>query len=168
MSMPFSARLTVGTIPQYAHKRAVWADGVSVLLWNLLHMDEDELSTDSDTEDQTTQQLEQKTQLPRKRRKFGHAPSLEAYRSHNVDISGQPYQNTVGKHYYGSICDTCEEEGYSFYHHPLRCHRQHPGWRERNGAPEQNGMTSWHVRGLGTETLNGASSLFVNTSVRNE
>lgn len=166
-NMPSSAHISLGcTVPQYAHKRAVQAD----VLWrDLKLMDEDELSTETEIEDITTQlKLKQESQISKKRRKFGRAPSLVAYRSHNIDLAGQPYQNKSGSHYYGSICDICEEGGYSYFHHPLRCHRQHPGWRKQNGAPERNGITSWYVRGGGIETLNGSVLTSVGARVQNE
>ena len=145
-----------------ARKLALW----QCLGWDIINMYEvvDDLSTDSKTKE-TTIQLKQNIQIPKKRRKFGHACSMKAYRSHNVDMKGRPYQNKSGKPYYGSICDICEESGHSYYHHPLRCHRQHPGWREYNGAPEQNGTTSWHVRGGEIGALNGAT---INTISQNK
>ena len=50
-------------------------------------MDEDELSTDIEIEDTATQlKLKQESQISNKRRKFGRAPSLVAYRSHNIEL----------------------------------------------------------------------------------
>ena len=71
------------------------------------------MSTDTENEDTATElKLKQESRISKKRRKFGRAPSLVAYRSHTIDLAGQPYQNKSGSHCYGSICDICEIKTY--------------------------------------------------------
>ena len=77
---------------------------------------------------------------------YGDAPRLEVVRSHERGLDGRLYRNVRGKPYHGSVCDECEWEGESCFHHPLRCHRQHPGWDLPGQAPELNGWRTWRVR----------------------
>ena len=104
------------------------------------------------------QLLEQKQDwLSKKERKFGASPPLGVVRSHARGLDGERYCNKRGKLYYGSICGYCEEQGKSCYHHPLRCHVKHTGWRQR--APELHGCRSWYVRGGSSEELGDQHSV---------
>jgi hypothetical protein len=79
--------------------------------------------------------------------KFGYAPRIQAYKSHVRDLTGKPYVNSDGDKYRGSMCDKCEEEGASHLHHPLRCDKAFPGWKQKGQAPELRGITTFYVRG---------------------
>jgi hypothetical protein len=81
--------------------------------------------------------------------KFGAAPPITTFRSHERSLQGDYYRNGRGRRYHGPVCDKCEEQGASHYHHPLRCHLQHPCWKLPGGTPELNGVRSWYVRGNG-------------------
>jgi hypothetical protein len=85
--------------------------------------------------------------------KFGDAPAIQVFRSSAQNLKGTNYVNKKGKPYCGSVCDWCEERGHSHFHHPLRCHRQFPGWKTKGAAPELNGVTAWYVRGGHTDSL---------------
>ena len=82
----------------------------------------------------------------KRKKKFGHAPPIASYRSHERDVNGALYKNRNGRLYYGPICDSCESIGAPHFHHPLRCDRNHRHWREPNCAPELNGVTGWTAR----------------------
>ena len=80
---------------------------------------------------------------------------LEVFRSAETNLAGQPYMNRKGGVYWKSVCDKCEADGAStFHHHPLRCKATHghdcilPG-----KEPEKNGVRTWYVRGNKTATL---------------
>jgi hypothetical protein len=74
----------------------------------------------------------------------GKPSELAIYRPHSADLNGQPYRNTSGNPYMGSICDWCEAKGHNYYHHPLRCGRCYPKYKTE--PPEENGVTSWYTR----------------------
>ena len=76
---------------------------------------------------------------------------LPHYRTSDTDLSGEPYKNRDGGALRGSVCDWCEEKGYSYMHHPLRCNQCYPDWRTK--GPEQNGVTEWYIRGGGKAPL---------------
>jgi hypothetical protein len=85
----------------------------------------------------------------KRKEKFGHAPPIASYRSHERDVNGERYRTRSGRLYYGPICDSCESKGVPHFHHPLRCDRNHKHWRKPNRAPELNGVTGWTARTVG-------------------
>ena len=83
---------------------------------------------------------------------------IPPFRSHATNLRGQPYTTTGDHPYRGSVCDTCEENGVTFFHHPLRCNRDNNGWNKPDKAPELNGITTWHKRGGGVCKLGDTSA----------
>ena len=84
---------------------------------------------------------------------YGFAPRLKTYRSNAKDKDGKEYKNYNGEPYLGSVCDSCEVAGRKYWHHPLRCKHLFPRFGFDGEAPEDNGDTSWWVRGGGTVDL---------------
>jgi hypothetical protein len=64
--------------------------------------------------------------------------------THELDLQGNPYVNSNGYPYTNSVCDWCEKEGHSHFHHPLRCGRCFPRWKTH--PPELHGETTWYTR----------------------
>ena len=84
----------------------------------------------------------------RPRKRYGDAPLITRFRSHERRLSdGEYYRKSNNQRYYGSVCDECEKKGRSHFHHPLRCDRRFKDWRAPGKAPELNGCTTWYVRG---------------------
>ena len=88
--------------------------------------------------------------------KFGAARDLGVFRSHDRSLKNEYYRNRRGQRYFGSVCDSCERDGKSHFHHPLRCFVQHPGWWQPGNAPEEKGVTTWYVRGGGTASISSS------------
>lgn len=84
--------------------------------------------------------------------KYGIAQALDVFRSSETDLNGEPYKNTRGLAYLGSVCDSCEErrqtngDETSFHHHPLRCNRLYPKWRT-NPPEEEDPEVMIYTRG---------------------
>ena len=85
--------------------------------------------------------------------KFGFAPPIMPYRTSDTNKDGQPYLNHRGEPYNGSVCDKCEMAGRAYHQHPLRCSVCNPGWKDKGGAPEENGVTTWWIRGDGEASI---------------
>ena len=92
---------------------------------------------------------------------YGFAPFIRTFRSNETNLAGQPYLNSSGQPYLGSICDHCEQKGFSCFHHPLRCFDCHPQWKEKGGAPELNGVRTWFVRGGKKATMKDDGSVAI-------
>ena len=115
------------------------------------------------TEDMTGDGARQRSRGTRRRgsrwkagSKFGTARDLGVFRSHDRSLQGEYYRNRRGQRYYGSVCDSCERDGKSHFHHPLRCFVQHPGWWQAGNAPEDKGVKTWYVRGGGTASISSS------------
>ena len=74
----------------------------------------------------------------------GATPLIRVYRTAEVDIHGNPYTNSSGEPYTGSVCDSCEGQGRSYFHHPLRCNNHFPAWKTT--PPENDKNVTFYVR----------------------